>query len=80
MKIILKYFLKTLAGILIFLGLTAWDTQSIKEQFAEHFDAESRQKMAVFGALTLYLNFINIFQFLLSLTGDREWYVHGIFA
>jgi FtsH-binding integral membrane protein len=65
-------FIVSVAGIIIFLGLTAWDTQSIKEQYAENFDAESRQKMAVFGALTLYLNFINIFQFLLSLTGDRE--------
>ena len=59
-------------GIAVFLGLTAWDTQSIKEQYAENFDAESRQKLAVFGAFSLYLNFINIFQLLLHFTGQRE--------
>ena len=59
-------------GIFVFIGLTAWDTQTIKEQFAENFDAESQQKLAVFGALSLYLNFINIFQLLLSFTGQRE--------
>ena len=59
-------------GIVIFVGLTAWDTQSIKEQYAENFDAESKQKLAVFGAFSLYLNFINIFQLLLNFTGQRE--------
>jgi FtsH-binding integral membrane protein len=59
-------------GIAVFLGLTAWDTQTIKEQYAENFDAESRQKLAVFGAFSLYLNFINIFQLLLHFTGQRE--------
>jgi len=59
-------------GIVVFLGLTAWDTQTIKEQYAENFDAESRQKMAVWGAFSLYLNFINIFQLLLNFTGERE--------
>lgn len=65
-------FIVSVAGILVFVGLTAWDTQSIKEQYAEHYDAESQQKLAVFGALSLYLNFINIFQLLLNLTGERE--------
>jgi uncharacterized protein len=59
-------------GIVVFVGLTAWDTQSIKEQYAENFDAESKQKLAVFGAFSLYLNFINIFQLLLNFTGQRE--------
>ncbi|MEO4001731.1 Bax inhibitor-1/YccA family protein [Mesorhizobium sp. CAU 1732] len=59
-------------GILVFLGLTAWDTQTIKEQYAENIDQESRQKMAVWGAFSLYLNFINIFQLLLNFTGERE--------
>jgi FtsH-binding integral membrane protein len=59
-------------GIAVFFGLTAWDTQTIKEQYAENFDAESRQKLAVFGAFSLYLNFINIFQLLLNFTGERE--------
>jgi FtsH-binding integral membrane protein len=59
-------------GIVVFVGLTAWDTQSIKEQYVENFDAESKQKLAVFGAFSLYLNFINIFQLLLTFTGQRE--------
>ena len=59
-------------GILVFLGLTAWDTQTIKEQYAANFDSELRQKMAVWGAFSLYLNFINIFQLLLNFTGERE--------
>jgi FtsH-binding integral membrane protein len=56
----------SIVGILVFVGLAAWDTQSIKEQYAENFDAESQQKLAVFGAFSLYLNFINIFQLLLK--------------
>lgn len=65
-------FIVSVVGILVFVGLTAWDTQSIKEQYADNFDAESQQKLAVFGALSLYLNFVNIFQLLLNLTGERE--------
>jgi uncharacterized protein len=65
-------FLISVIGIIVFTGLTAWDTQNIKEQYAEHLDGESQQKLAVFGALSLYLNFVNIFQLLLSFTGDRE--------
>ena len=59
-------------GVFVFLGLTAWDTQTIKEQYSENFDAESQQKLAVFGALSLYLSFVNLFQLLLHLTGQRE--------
>ena len=65
-------FVVSVVGILVFVGLTAWDTQSIKEQYAENFDAELQQKLAVFGAFSLYLNFINIFQLLLNFTGQRE--------
>ncbi|GGE32992.1 membrane protein [Agaricicola taiwanensis] len=65
-------FVISVVGILVFLGLTAWDTQTIKEQYAENIDAESQQKMAVWGALSLYLNFVNIFQLLLNFTGERE--------
>jgi FtsH-binding integral membrane protein len=65
-------FIVSVVGILVFVGLTAWDTQSIKEQYADYFDAESQQKLAVFGAFSLYLNFINIFQLLLNFTGERE--------
>jgi uncharacterized protein len=65
-------FVVSVAGILVFVGLTAWDTQTIKEQYAENIDSETQQKMAVFGAFSLYLNFINIFQLLLNFTGERE--------
>lgn len=65
-------FAVSVIGIIVFVGLTAWDTQTIKEQYAENFGAESRQKMAVFGAFSLFLNFVNIFQLLLNFTGERE--------
>ena len=65
-------FAVSVIGVVVFVGLTAWDTQSIKEQYAEGFDSQSRQKLAVFGAFSLYLNFINLFQLLLSLTGQRQ--------
>ena len=59
-------------GILVFVGLTAWDTQNIRQQYLDHHDDETRSKLAVFGALSLYLNFVNIFQLLLAFTGERE--------
>lgn len=62
----------SIIGVLVFVGLTAWDTQSIKEQYAENFSVRSQQKIAIFGAFSLYLNFINMFQLLLSLTGQRQ--------
>ncbi|MBT2188711.1 Bax inhibitor-1/YccA family protein [Sphingobium nicotianae] len=62
----------SILGVLIFTGLTAWDTQNIKSQYAHNLGHETETKMAVFGALSLYLNFVNIFQFLLSLMGERE--------
>lgn len=62
----------SLIGVVIFTGLTAYDTQSIKEQYAESWGEEANSKLAVFGALSLYLNFINLFQMLLSLTGEKE--------
>lgn len=65
-------FIISVAGVLIFTGLTAWDTQRLKEEYNEGYGHESLGKMAILGALSLYLNFINMFQFLLSLAGDRE--------
>ncbi len=60
-------------GVLIFAGLTAYDTQKLKEMYlSASFDGEMAAKMSVNGALTLYLDFINMFQFLLSLIGDRR--------
>jgi len=59
-------------GVVIFTGLTAYDTQNIKESYAEHYGHEANTKLAVMGALSLYLNFINLFQMLLHLMGQRE--------
>ena len=60
-------------GVLIFAGLTAYDTQKLKEMYLySGFDGEAAAKMSVNGALTLYLDFINMFQMLLTLLGDRR--------
>ena len=62
----------SMAGVAIFTGLTAWDVQRLKQTYSESVGVEANDKLAIFGALTLYLNFINAFQFLLQLTGDRR--------
>jgi hypothetical protein len=59
----------SVAGVVIFTGLTAYDVQRIKQTYAESWGPEANEKLAVFGALSLYLNFINLFQFILQLTG-----------
>ncbi len=59
-------------GVLVFTGLTAYDTQRIKEEYAENYGHETNTKLAVMGALSLYLNFINLFQMLMQLMGQRE--------
>jgi hypothetical protein len=59
-------------GVLIFAGLTAWDTQRIKEMYDVNDDGTIAGRKAVMGALSLYLNFINLFMFLLRLLGDRR--------
>ena len=60
-------------GVLVFAGLTAWDTQRLKEMYLySDMDAESAAKLSVNGALSLYLNFINMFQMLLSLFGSKQ--------
>ena len=60
-------------GVLIFAGLTAYDTQKLKEMYIYgDMDTEGAAKASVFGALTLYLDFINMFQFLLALFGNRN--------
>ena len=58
--------------VLVFTGLTAYDTQRIKAEFDEAAPSELTQKQAIFGAISLYLNFVNIFQALLALFGNRE--------
>ncbi|MDC9822357.1 Bax inhibitor-1/YccA family protein [Devosia sp. ZB163] len=59
-------------GVLIFVGLTAYDTQKIKESYDEGLGSEVLHKSAVMGALSLYLDFINLFLMLLRLFGNRE--------
>ena len=67
------YMACTYLGVIIFVGLTAWDTQRIKNMFMEHGTAdENGQKLALMGALMLYLDFINLFIYLLRLMGNRE--------
>jgi uncharacterized protein len=59
-------------GVLIFSGLTAWDTQRIKEMYSAMDDGTIAGRKAVMSALTLYLDFINLFMFLLRFMGDRR--------
>lgn len=64
-------FIISLAGVVIFLGLTAWDTQKIKNM-ASMTDPSQAGKVATIGALELYLDFINLFLYLLRLFGSRD--------
>ena len=69
------HFAITILGVLIFAGLTAYDTQSIKQEYIDHAvhgDQEWLNKSAIMGALRLYLDFINMFMFLLQFLGNRE--------
>ena len=59
-------------GVLVFAGLTAYDTQRIKEMYYVGDDATVAGRKAIMGALSLYLDFINMFIMLLSLFGSRE--------
>jgi FtsH-binding integral membrane protein len=65
-------FALSIIGVLIFAGLTAWDTQKIKEMYAEADGFEVMSKKAIMGALALYMDFINLFLFLLRFMGNRE--------
>jgi len=65
-------FVISAAGVLIFAGLTAWDTQKIKEMYDVSDDGTVSGRKAVMGALSLYLDFINLFIMLLRLIGDRR--------
>ncbi len=62
----------SILGVIIFAGLTAWDTQRLKQEYVMLQGTEFAGKAVVLGALTLYLDFINMFQFLLSFLGNRE--------
>lgn len=60
-------------GVAIFIGLTAWDSQKIKEMLQTQYDmSEGAQKLALLGALTLYLDFINLFLYLLRIFGNNR--------
>ena len=65
-------FALSVIGVVVFVGLTAWDTQRIKEMYVEGEDAATGTKKAIFGALQLYLDFINLFIMLLQLLGNRR--------
>ena len=65
-------FIISCIGVLCFAGLTAYDTQKIKELYDVHDDGTVTGRKAVMGALSLYLDFINLFLFLLRLVGDRR--------
>jgi hypothetical protein len=66
------HFAMSAIGVLVFTGLTAWDTQRIKNEYAEHYGQDTLARMAILGALGLYMNFINLFLMLLMLFGNRE--------
>jgi len=59
-------------GVLIFAGMTAWDTQRIKEMYDPQEDGTATGRKAIRGALQLYLDFINLFLMLLRFVGDRR--------
>ena len=62
----------SVVGVLVFTGLTAWDTQRLKSEYLAYAGAEPADKLAVMGALSLYLNLINLFQLLLNMFGQRQ--------
>jgi len=64
--------LVSIVGVVVFAGLTAWDTQRLKSEFVPYRGSQALDKMAIMGALSLYLNLINMFQLLLGLMGQRE--------
>ena len=67
------YWITTYAGVIIFVGLIAWDTQKLRNLFLEYGSAdEGGQKLALLGALTLYLDFINIFIYMLRIFGSNR--------
>ena len=66
------HFVISVGGVLIFAGLTAYDTQDIKNMYRAGDSSEVSAKKSIFGALRLYLDFINMFLFILQLFGNRE--------
>lgn len=62
----------SIVGVLIFIGLTAWDTQQVKQLAAANLDPALTDKLATMGAMNLYLDFINLFLFILRIFGDSR--------
>jgi len=63
----------SVVGVLVFAGLTAWDTQRLKNEYLySAMDGETMERSAIMGALSLYLDFLNLFTLLLQLLGQRE--------
>jgi FtsH-binding integral membrane protein len=63
----------SIIGVIVFAGLTAWDTQRLKNEYIYGaMEGETAERSAILGALSLYLNFINLFTLLLHLLGQRE--------
>jgi len=65
-------FIISCAAVLIYTLLTAYDTQNIKESYSASYGDEANKKMAVMGALSLYINFMVLFQFILQFLGNRD--------
>jgi len=66
-------FVVSVGGVIVFAGLTAWDTQRLKNEYLyAAMDDETAEQSAIMGALSLYLNFINLFTVLLQLLGQRD--------
>ena len=72
LKSSMMYFVISIIGVLVFVGLTAYDTQKIKNMYFASDSSEVVGKKAIMGALTLYLDFINLFIMLLRLFGQRR--------
>lgn len=68
----LLQFVASIIGVLVFAGLIAFDTQRLKDEYIAGVAGDTAAKAQVWGALSLYLNFINLFQLLMSLFGQRE--------
>jgi FtsH-binding integral membrane protein len=62
----------SIVGVLLFVGLTAWDTQQVKQMSAMNLDPAMADKLATMGAMSLYLDFINLFLFLLRILGGNS--------
>ncbi len=72
LKSSMLYYILNYVGVLIFVGLTAYDTQKVKRMAVQVNSEEEAKKGAIMGALTLYLDFVNLFIYLLRLFGDRR--------